>query len=78
MLFLNVCRCGGQISSSAKISLAPDDLGRRRDGILFQGAVKKLPEGDLHEEPVPDSGRETTACQYHGSNHDTGLQLVQK
>ena len=45
---------------------------------VIAGEVSDVFEGDLPEEPLPNSWRETPAGPRDGLDHDAGLKLVQK
>lgn len=45
-----VLRSGGQVQAEEEVPSAEDDLGRRRDRLLLQGAEQDLAEGVLLEE----------------------------
>lgn len=53
-------------------------MGRGGDGVLFQRAQQKRPEGMLCQEQVSDARRETGARQKDRTHPYTGLQLVQE
>jgi hypothetical protein len=68
----------GQIPAAQEIPSAKDDMGRRRDSVLLQGAFAQRLEGVLHAKSLPDARREARARQADGADPHAGQQLVQE
>lgn len=67
-----------QVPAAQEVPTAEDHLGRRGDGVLFQGEVAERAERLLPEEQVPDAGREARPGQAHRPDAHAGQQLVQE
>lgn len=62
-----------QVSIAQKVSVAEDDLGRRRDRLLLQRTIEKRPEGMLHEKSISHAGREEKSREEDRPDADSGV-----
>lgn len=67
-----------QVPTTSQAPAPEDHLGRRADGLLFEGAIAQCTTGLFRSEPLPDARREACAGSSDWFDADTDRQLVQE
>lgn len=68
----------GEVQGETKIPPAKNNLGRRRDELLFQREVEERVKRLVPTQPLPESEGEAGAGRSHRPDHHPSLQLVQE
>ena len=71
-------RAGRQVPRAEEVPAAEDDLGRRAEDALLQGAHQEPVARVVPAGPVPQPDEEAGAGASHGVDADTGRELVQE